>query len=212
MIDLFAIVMKSILAGVIGYLLGSINTSIIVGRFYGIDIRKHGSGNAGATNTLRTLGKKATVFVALGDLLKGIAACLIGMLLTGNVENAGQLGLMAGGLGAVVGHNWPLYFGFKGGKGVLTSFAVVLMMDWRIALLLLGVFIIVVAVTRYVSLGSVIGSALFPLVAAIPYFEKSKVFVLFALCLGFLAVIRHRTNIERLLKGTESRFGAKKRG
>lgn len=209
---MFIIALKSVLAGVIGYLLGSINTSIIVGRLYGIDIRKHGSGNAGATNTLRTLGKKATAFVALGDLLKGFGACLIGMLLTGDVENVGQIGLMAGGLGAILGHNWPLYFGFKGGKGILTSLAVVLMMDWRIAVILLVVFVIVVAATRYVSLGSIIGSALFPLVAAIPYFNQGKVFILFALCLGFLAVIRHRTNIERILKGTESRLGAKKSG
>jgi glycerol-3-phosphate acyltransferase PlsY len=207
---MFVIILKLILVWVIGYLLGSVNTSIIVGKLYGMDIRKHGSGNAGATNTLRVLGKKATVFVTLGDVLKSVIACLIGLFLVGDVENAEKLGLIVGGLGAIAGHNWPVFFGFKGGRGVLTSLVVVLMMDWRIGLILLGVFIIIVAVTRYVSLGSIVGSALFPLVAAIPVFNHDKLFIIFALCLGFLAVIRHSDNIERILKGTESKLGAKK--
>ena len=104
----------------------------------------------------------------------------------------------------------PIYFGFKGGKGIFTSLAVVLMMDWRIGLLLLGVFIVIVAITRYVSLGSIVGSALFPLAALLPVFGKSSVFVLFALALAVLAVYRHRGNIGRIIKGTESKLGAKK--
>lgn len=195
---------KLILAGVIGYLLGSANTSIIVGKFYGVDVRQHGSGNAGATNTLRTLGKKAALFVSLGDVLKGVISCLIGLLL------AGDLGIMIGGLAAVVGHNWPIYFGFKGGKGIFTTFAVILMMDWKIGLILLGVFIIIVAITRYVSLGSIIGSALFPMVALL--LGKTTEFVLAALVLGLLAIVRHRSNIARIMKGTESKLGAKKIG
>ncbi len=201
-----AIILKTAVAAVIGYLIGSINTSIIVGKIAGVDIRKKGSGNAGATNALRTMGKKAAIIVALGDVLKGITACLIGMFLTGEVENIGNPGLMAGGVSAVIGHNWPLYFGFKGGKGILTSLAVVFMMDWRMALLLLGVFIIVVAVTRYVSLGSIIAAALIPVVALIPPLRHSGIFFAFALVLAVLAVARHGSNIARLVKGTENKF------
>ncbi|MDP4182682.1 MAG: glycerol-3-phosphate acyltransferase, partial [Bacillota bacterium] len=105
--------LKIILTCVIGYLLGSLNSSLIIGKIYGVDVRKHGSGNAGATNTLRTLGKKAALFVTLGDVFKGIIACLLGYFLLGND------GLMSAGIGAIIGHNWPLYFKFKGGKGVL---------------------------------------------------------------------------------------------
>lgn len=207
---MMVLVLKLILVGVLGYLLGSINTSLIVGKFYGIDVRKHGSGNAGATNTLRTLGKKAAILVTIGDLLKGIISCLLGTWLIGNVDNVGNLGLMIGGIAAIIGHNWPLYFGFKGGKGVLTTLAVVMMMDWRIGLILLGVFIIIVAFTRYVSLGSIVGSALFPIIALIPVFGRSKVFVVFAAFLGLLIIMRHSSNIERIFKGTESKLGAKK--
>jgi glycerol-3-phosphate acyltransferase PlsY len=201
---------KLIMVGVIGYLLGSANTSIIVGKFYGLDVRNHGSGNAGATNTLRTLGKTAAAIVSIGDVLKGIIACLIGLFIIGNIEGIGALGLMVGGIAAILGHNWPIYFGFKGGKGIFTSFSVVLMMDWKIGLMLLGVFIIVVAITKYVSLGSIIGSGLFPIVSAIPSFNKSPVFIIFAAILAFLAIYRHRSNILRIINGTESKLGSKK--
>lgn len=191
-----------IFAGVVGYLLGSANSALIVGKFYGVDIRQHGSGNAGATNALRTLGKKAALFVLIGDLAKGIISYLIGYYL------AGGLGALAGGTAAILGHNWPLYFKFKGGKGVLTSLAVVLMMDWRIALIILGIFIVIVALTRYVSLGSIIGAALFPIISLL--LSKETKFVVFALAIGLLVIFRHRANIERILKGNESRLGEKK--
>lgn len=203
-------IFKMVLVAVAGYLLGSINTSLVVGRFHGVDVRKHGSGNAGATNTLRTLGKKAALMVTLGDILKGIVACIIGMFVIGDVENVGNLGVMLGGLTAILGHNWPVFFGFKGGKGVLTSLAVVMMMDWRIGLLLLGVFAVIVALTRYVSLGSILAAALFPVVSAIPVFGKTVVFIIFAAFLALLVVLRHRANIERIFSGTESKLGAKK--
>lgn len=203
-------IVKLILVGVAGYLLGSANTSLIVGRFYGVDVRQHGSGNAGATNTLRTLGKGAAAIVGLGDVLKGVVACLIGWFVIGQVEGVGNLGIMVGGIAAILGHNWPIYFGFKGGKGIFTSLAVVLMMDWKIGLLLLGIFIIVVALTRYISLGSILASGLFPVVSAVPYFNKSVVFIVFAAILGVLAIYRHRTNIQRILNGTESKFGSRK--
>ena len=192
-----------VLAGVIGYLLGSANASLIVGKFYGVDVRQHGSGNAGATNTLRTLGKTAAALVGVGDVLKGVLACILGKYL------AGDLGLMVGGVGAILGHNWPLYFGFKGGKGIFTSFAVVLLMDWKIGLLLLGIFALLTAVTRYVSLGSVVGSVLFPVFGLL--FGRGTEFVVFAAILAALAVYRHRANLQRLMNGTESKLGSKKK-
>ena len=134
------------LAAAAGYLLGSLNTSLIVGRFYKVDVRKHGSGNAGMTNTLRTLGKKAALFVILGDIAKGVLAWLAGYFIYG-----GQLGGMLGGTACITGHIWPVFFGFRGGKGVLTAFAVLLMLDWQIALGLLLVFIVILLATRYVS-------------------------------------------------------------
>lgn len=204
------LILKLVLVAVIGYLLGSANTSLIVGKFYGVDVRKHGSGNAGATNTLRTLGKKAAILAGLGDVLKGVTACLIGLFLIGDLKDIGKLGVMLGGISAIIGHNWPVYFGFKGGKGIFTSFAVVLMMDWKIGLILFGLFIVVVTLTRYISLGSILASGLFPIVSILPVFKKSYIFISFALVLGMLAVIRHRANIVRLIKGTESKFGAKK--
>jgi acyl-phosphate glycerol 3-phosphate acyltransferase len=207
-------ILKILLVLVIGYLLGSINTSIIVGRLYGIDIRKHGSGNAGTTNTLRTLGKTAALLVLIGDILKGVLSFIIGNLIINTIPssiawNIAGIGGMVGGIAAIAGHNWPVYFGFKGGKGVLTSFSVVMMMDWKLGLILLGIFVIIVAITKYVSLGSIIACVAFPIGAAIK--GNSVVFIVFAAILSVLAISRHKANIKRLLSGTESKLGAKKK-
>jgi acyl phosphate:glycerol-3-phosphate acyltransferase len=194
-----------VISAIIGYLLGSANSSLIVGKFYGVDIREHGSGNAGTTNTLRTLGKKAALFVLAGDLLKGVLAYLAGYYITGSA-----LGGMIGGTAAIFGHVWPVFFSFKGGKGVLTTLAVLLMMDWSTALALLGIFIIIVALTRYVSLGSIVGAALFPILSII--LGKNIENILISALIAILIIIMHRSNILRLLKGTESKLGAKKKG
>lgn len=190
------------ICAVAGYLMGSVNSSIVVGKFYGVDIRNHGSGNAGATNTLRTLGKTAAGLVSTGDILKGVLACIVGRLLMGD------LGLMFAGFASIVGHNWPVYFNFRGGKGIWTSFAVILMMDYKLGLILLGVFAVVVVITRYVSLSSIVASVCFPILAAIV--GKDTSFIVFASLLAALAVYRHRENINRLINGTESKFGKKK--
>lgn len=217
MIALALLLLRAVLAAFIGYLLGSANTSLIVGRFYGVDVRKHGSGNAGMTNTLRTMGKLPALLVIIGDILKGVLSCVIGYYIlkdagsivsfsgVGDIDN---MGLLAGGIGAIVGHNWPLYFGFKGGKGILTTFAVVMVSDPLIGLILLGIFIIIVAITRYVSLGSIIAAALFPVAAGV--LGEDMIFVGFAGVIGLLAILRHHSNIGRLLKGTESKLGVKK--
>ena len=197
-------VIKLIFAAIVGYLLGSLNSSLIVGRFYGIDVRKHGSGNAGTTNTLRTLGKKAALFVLLGDIVKGILAYIAGYYIFG-----GQLGGMLGGTAAILGHVWPVFFGFKGGKGVLTSLAVLLLIDWPIALGLLGIFIIIVVITRFISLGSIVAAALFPVTAII--LGRSFETIIFSGIIAVLIVAKHHTNIKRLLSGTESKFSFHKK-
>jgi glycerol-3-phosphate acyltransferase PlsY len=199
---------------VAGYLLGSVNPSIIVGKLRGFDIRTKGSGNAGVTNTLRTMGKKAAIPVLAGDVLKGVLACVAGMLLVGTVDGLGQVGVIAGGAAAILGHNWPVFFGFKGGRGVLTSLAVMLMADWRVALIALGVFAIVVAATRYVSLGSILAALSLPFLALLPGFygtaSELLFFMGFAAAAGLLIILRHLPNIKRLVTGTESKLGQKK--
>jgi glycerol-3-phosphate acyltransferase PlsY len=197
-----------IISAVAGYALGSINSSVIVGRMYGVDIRTKGSGNAGLTNTLRVLGKKAAVMVLVGDILKGVIAVLAGLLFNGWVE--GSLGAyypVIAGTFAVIGHNWPVYFNFKGGKGILTTATVIFMVDWKIGLSVLVLFIIIVFVTRYVSLGSIIGALMVPLAALI--FGHDLVFIIFMLVLAALAIFRHSANIKRLIKGNENKLSFK---
>ena len=188
---------------IIGYLLGSINSAVLISKvFYKQDIRTMGSGNAGTTNMLRSLGKKAAAFTFLGDFLKGIIASLIGLLLYKEV------GLVLAGGAAVVGHNWPVYFGFKGGKGVLTSFSVLLVASPTAALIALLSFIIIVAITRYVSLGSIIAAIV---VVVATYFIKNGLTPTFYLTIfvAILVVLRHHSNIKRLIQGKESKLGQK---
>jgi len=191
------------LAATAGYLLGSLNTSLIVGKFYSTDVRKHGSGNAGMTNTLRTLGKKAALFVILGDVLKGILAYISGCYIYGD-----QTGGLLGGTACILGHIWPVFFGFKGGKGVLTAFAVLLMFDLPIALGLFLVFILIVLLTRYVSLGSITAAILFPVIAAV--LGRDAQTLVFSSIIAALVILKHHANIRRLLNGTESKFSLKK--
>jgi len=192
-----------------GYLLGSLNTAVIAGRLYGKDIREHGSKSAGLTNTLRVLGKPAAALVLAGDIAKGIAACLIGLRL-GVYAQSGQatdcVSLLAAGAGAVIGHNWPVYFGFKGGKGALTAATVVFMVDWVMTLICLGVFVAIVAVTRYVSLGTICGTLLFVVLSVMPAFGHTFYFLIFTCLMAFIVVVKHRTNIQRLLSGSENRL------
>ncbi len=213
---MFYVVLGSCL--LIGYLLGSINTSVIVGKILGSDIRKQGSGNAGATNTLRTFGKKAAVVVVLGDILKTVLAILIAYTIAHFVFPAEKNIMLyckyVAGLGAVLGHNFPVYFGFRGGKGVLASISCIMMLDWRIGLMLTIISILIMAVTRYVSLGSVCGAILYPLfVIAFNMNNKAEYvpyYIALSIVIAILALYQHRSNMSRLLKGTESKLGTKK--
>lgn len=192
-----------IITAVIGYLIGSINASIILSRLKGSDIRKHGSGNAGATNTLRTFGKGAAAVVLVIDVLKGVAAVLIARYLFPDAPVCQHIC----GFGAILGHNFPLYFGFKGGKGVLTSVAVLAALNWWVGLIALAVALIIMAITKYVSLGSMLGAITAPIIA---FFLGDIYFIVFTVCAAGLIVIRHKDNIKRLIHGNERKLGEKK--
>ena len=202
-------VLKIVAALALGYLLGSLNTAVLVARLYGKDISQHGSGNPGLTNALRVLGKRAAALVLAGDVLKALAACLIGLALGVYVVSGGArdcVSLLAAGGGAVIGHNWPVYFGFKGGKGVLTAISVMFMASWSEALLSFALFLAVVALTRLVSLGTLCASVCFVALSFMPVFANTAYFQIFTAAMALVIVIRHRDNIRRVLAGTENRF------
>ena len=201
-----------IISAVICYLLGSISSSILVGRMFGLsDIRKHGSGNAGATNTLRVLGKKAAIFTVLGDVLKTVIGVLCARFLAKYIGLAyvAQLSIYISAFSIALGHNFPIYFKFKGGKGVLTSGVIIIMMSPLIGSVTVLACLAVMALTKYVSLGSITGGVMYP-VWIILYYTTDVTKIVFALVLGSMLVIRHSANIKRLIKGTENKLGAKK--
>ena len=196
--------LKISLCLIFGYLFGSLNFAIIYSKLKGDDIRNHGSGNAGATNVLRTYGKGAAAIVFLLDILKGVIAVMITRIFFDDM-----LYDCASALGAVLGHNFPFYYGFKGGKGVATSLAVLLVLHYPTALIAMATFIIVVLTTKYVSLSSIL-AALAAMAGAFILF-KVDVFSIFCLIIGSLCIYRHRSNIKRLIKGTESKLGQKRK-
>lgn len=190
------------------YLLGNISTSYIVAkRLAGVDIRTQGSGNAGSTNVLRTLGKKAGALTFIGDVLKGLIAVLIARFIAYSVNLDNTTCAYIAVVAVVLGHNYPVFLGFKGGKGVATSLGSMLGMNPLVALLCLGFFIIIVAITKYVSLGSMLGIGLSPVIMMINHNTKG---VLVTLFLTISVVITHKENIKRLLNGTERKLGQKK--
>ncbi len=197
--------LKIILCLIFGYLFGSLNFAIIYSKLKGDDIRNHGSGNAGATNVLRTYGKGAAAIVFALDILKGVIAVMITRIFFDDM-----LYDCVSALGAVLGHNFPLYYGFKGGKGVATSLAVLLVLNYPTALIGVAAFIIVVLVTKYVSLSSIL-AAVAAMISAFVFFRVNE-FSIFCLIIGTLCIYRHRSNIKRLLNGTESKLGQKKKG
>ena len=191
-----------ILTIVIGYLLGSSSTGVVLSRmFANKDIRTEGSGNAGTTNMLRVLGRKMALLTFVGDMLKGIIAVFIGKALVG-----GDLGGVLGVVGAVLGHYYPLYFGFKGGKGIATSFGSLLFVFPVHALLAFTVFLILVAVTHYVSVGSVAAAFTLPLLVFLTHASKNLTVCVITACIGASVIWRHRANIKRLRSHTESKL------
>jgi glycerol-3-phosphate acyltransferase PlsY len=192
--------MKFFIVVVIGYLLGSIPHSVLAGKVMkNIDIRQYGSGNAGATNALRVLGVKPAIAVFIADVIKGVIAALIGRWI------AGDIGAMLAGGSAVIGHDWSIFLNFNGGKGISTSFGVLLVLFPKITIILFAVDIVIIATTRYVSLASITAAILVPILLII--FGYSWQVALFGVFLSCLALYRHRSNISRLLSGTENKLG-----
>ncbi|MEG0050833.1 MAG: glycerol-3-phosphate 1-O-acyltransferase PlsY [Terrisporobacter sp.] len=193
---------------IIAYLLGNISTSYIVAKkLAGVDIRTQGSGNAGSTNVLRTLGKKAGALTFVGDVLKGLSAVLIAKLMAYGLHVDQSTCAYLAVVAVVLGHNYPVFLGFKGGKGVATSLGSMLAMNPMIALVCLVFFIIIVAITKYVSLGSILGIGLSPIIMMINHNTKG---VLVTLFLTILVAYTHKENIKRLFNGTERKIGQKK--
>lgn len=201
------------------YLLGCFNGAVIVSKYIlRDDVRNHGSGNAGLTNFHRTFGGGLTFAVVLCDVLKAVAAVLIGKAvfglfggwvgIFGHMMDGALFGKYWAALFCLLGHMFPCMFQFKGGKGVLSGGTIALMIDWRVALVVWGGFLILVILTRYVSLGSVWAGASFPFISLF-VFGDVVIFAL-ALILGGLVVWQHRSNIKRLLSGTESKFSLHK--
>ena len=197
-----------ILIIILAYLLGNISTSYIIAKkMIGVDIRTQGSGNAGSTNVLRTLGKKAGAITFAGDFLKGFIAVLIAELIAKtsgiDVAIAGYLGV----IGVVSGHNWPAFLGFRGGKGVATSLGSMIAVNPIMALSCFGIFLVIVAITKYVSLGAIVGISCSPIMMIVFKNNKGLIATLF---LTISVIYTHRENIRRLLNGTERKLGEKK--
>lgn len=196
--------MRSVLVILVSYLIGSIPFGYLAGKIgYGIDIREHGSRNIGFTNVLRTLGPLPAAVTIIGDVLKGVGAVLLARGL--NVSDAG---VVVAGLAAIAGHNWSLYLRFTGGRGVATGAGVVLALTWQITLALIALWLIIVGVTRYVSLASIIVVALYPILVI--YFKMPLAYILLGVIGAPVIIWQHRANIRRLLKGEEHKLGKKK--
>ena len=211
--------MERIICIVIGYVFGLFQTGYIYGRIHHIDIRKHGSGNAGTTNALRTLGWKAGLITFFGDCVKCVLAVVLVRIIFAESDYLPLLSLYAG-LGAVLGHNYPFYLNFKGGKGIAATGGLILAINPIMFLTLLGVFLIILLTTQYVSLGSLAVSVLF-VVEMFIYghmggfqLEQAQLYELYglAIVLAIMAIFRHRENIKRLLKGTENKTNIRKVG
>ncbi|MBB6612975.1 glycerol-3-phosphate 1-O-acyltransferase PlsY [Pontibacter sp. Tf4] len=199
---------------VAAYLIGSVCTAVWLGKwYYGIDIRQHGSGNSGATNTFRVLGKKPGTIVMLIDIFKGwLATSLAGFLVLFNAIPADDLIIyqLIMGMLAVIGHIFPVYERFKGGKGVATLLGMMLAIQTDVALLCMVIFVIVLFTSRYVSLGSMIAALSFPILLLLPRFHPDNpILIIFGFILFAVVVLTHRKNINRLIAGEESKANIK---
>ncbi|KAA8483348.1 glycerol-3-phosphate acyltransferase PlsY [Arcticibacter tournemirensis] len=201
----------SISALIAAYLFGSIPSAVWIGQaFYGIDVREYGSGNAGATNTFRVLGKKAGITVMTIDILKGFTATnlayLIGLSVTGPQHSIQFVNYqLALGITAVMGHLFPIFAGFRGGKGIATLFGMVLAVHLNAALFCVTVFLFVLLVSKYVSLSSIAAGFSFPLSIIFVFHSPLRSIVLYGMCICILILVTHQKNIERLLRGKESK-------
>lgn len=211
---------ECIIMAIIAYCIGSINFSIIISKkMAGFDIREKGSGNAGTTNMLRAVGKKAAAITLLCDVLKGVLAIAISIIIGNIVEGANkELLLQVAGVAVVIGHTFPIFFGFKGGKGVATSLGILLMSNWQIGLICLVFAIALMVLTRMVSLGSCGAAVLFPVLTlfinqnytVLTEGKKGSTYFIYSVILAIIVLYNHRSNIKRLLNGTENKISFKK--
>ena len=202
-----------IVTAIIAYLIGSINFSVILSKkMAGFDVRKKGSGNAGTTNMLRTVGKKGAAITLICDILKGVVAILIAILIEKMVEGSnGALLVQVAGVAVILGHTFPIFFKFKGGKGVATSLGVLIMSNWQIGLICLVFALILIALTQMVSVGSIAAAILYPVLTLfIPqnYIVPGN-YLIYSIILAVLIVFNHRENVKRLLNGTENKISFK---
>ena len=196
-------VLSIVIAAVAAYLLGNLNGAVVISRLVAHeDVRTKGSGNAGLTNFTRNYGAHTSVFVILIDVGKAVAACLIGGLLLKGYGHYAD-GVALGGLFVILGHDFPALLGFKGGKGILSGVTVALRLDWRIGLFVFGIFLLAYALTKYVSLGSVLSSGAFGPIYAIVHWGEGAFPIVVGVVLSALIVWMHRGNIVRLVKGEE---------
>lgn len=203
-----------IVIGIIAYLIGSISFSVIISKkMAGFDVREKGSKNAGSTNVLRTVGKKAAVITLLCDVLKGVVAVLIAYIVGKFVDNVDRAILVqVAALCVVIGHTFPIFFKFKGGKGVATSLGIVLLLNWQIGLICLVFALVLMILTRMVSLGSISAAILFPVLTIFiteNYLVEGN-YIIFGILLAAFVVYNHRANVKRILTGTENKLNFNK--
>ncbi len=211
--------MERVICLAVGYLFGLFQTGYLYGKMKGMDIRNYGSGNSGSTNALRVMGKKAGLVVFIGDVVKTMLPCLGARLFFAGQPDYVYVYILYTAFGVILGHNFPFYLGFKGGKGIAATAGLIASLDWRLAAICLAAFLLIVALTRYVSLGSLVVEAIFFLwsawmAAAGGYgltAASGREFTAVAFLIAAMAYWRHRANIRRLLHGTENKIGAAKK-
>ena len=208
-----------IIVGIIAYLIGSINFSVLISKkMAGFDVREKGSGNAGTTNMLRSVGKKAAAITLICDILKGVISIVIAIIVGNIAKNLDrELLLQIAGIAVVLGHTFPIFFGFKGGKGVATSRGVLLISNWQIGLICLVFAVVLMALTRMVSLGSCAAAVLFPVLTlfinqhytVLTDGKSGRVYFVYSVILAIIVLYNHRSNIKRILSGTENKLSFK---
>ena len=206
-----------IIVAILAYAIGSVNFSVLISRkMAGFDVREKGSGNAGTTNILRAVGSKAAVITLICDILKGVVAVLLAFLI-GNMSQTADRALLVqiAGLLVVVGHTFPIFFEFRGGKGIATALGVLFVTNWKIALICLVFAIVLIAITRMVSVGSMSAAVLFPILTLFigDNFIVAQVgikYFIYSLLLAAFVIFNHRENIKRIMNGTENKISLKK--
>ena len=208
-----------LIVGIIAYLIGSINFSVLISKkMAGFDVREKGSGNAGTTNMLRSVGKKAAAITLICDILKGAISIVIAIIVGNIAKNLDrELLLQIAGIAVVLGHTFPIFFEFKGGKGVATSLGVLLMSNWQIGLICLVFAVVLMALTRMVSLGSCAAAVLFPVLTlfinqhytVLTDGKSGRVYFVYSVILAIIVLYNHRSNIKRILSGTENKLSFK---